>query len=167
MATTGYQNYQSEPIKMITLSNVTNSNSRRNSHRYNQNQHQPSTHHPASRSGSSMYGDSGGKSLKDNCSITLENNHLNHFVNFGVENLDNIHPCSFTATFCCSNNFSWTHNYYNSSLPSFCAALHLFSCGAKKLFQVLCLECFLDINYYACSYCCRIICVIIFKILTW
>lgn len=89
MATTGYQNYQSEPIKMITLSNVTNSNSRRNSHRYNQNQHQPSsTHHPASRSGSSMYGGSGGKSLKNNCSISLENNHLNHSENFGVENLE-------------------------------------------------------------------------------
>lgn len=79
MATTGYQNYQSEPIKMITLSNVTNSNSRRNSHRYNQNQHQPSTHHPASRSGSSMYGGSGGKSFKHNLFHVSREQPLYHF----------------------------------------------------------------------------------------
>lgn len=49
----GYQpsTSSSEPIKMITLSNVSNSNARRNSHRH---------HPPASASGSSMYGGSNG-----------------------------------------------------------------------------------------------------------
>ena len=76
---TGYQNYQSEPIKMITLSNVTNSNSRRNSHRYNQNH--PATHHPASASGSSMYGGSNGKYLKHNCFFFLQKTILKAFRN--------------------------------------------------------------------------------------
>lgn len=55
----GYQpSTSSEPIKMITLSNVSNSNARRNSHRH---------HPPTSASGSSMYGGSNGMYSYESC----------------------------------------------------------------------------------------------------
>ena len=89
-----------------------------------------------------------------NCFFFFRKHCLKHLETFRLDKIS----VSLLNFFLMFHNFSKSHISFNS----FCAALRLFFFRRHKTrIQVL-----LDINYGACFYCCRILCVIIFKILT-